>query len=266
MAKIGFEGATRLAAFELAPDIRVNVVHPAWSCRAPADRRRFQVRQGIMPLGAGLGADDVADAVLYLAGARHVTGEVIFVDSGQRLIGTGNSRLGNARDPGWADAAARRQPEVDLLVVGAGAGGMTAALVAATLGLDVLLVEKAATVGGTTALSAGSVWVPGSHHAPPRTMRDNALRYLRAAIGNRLRAPLADAFLAAGREMVRFLEQHSAVAFRAYRLSSRLSRRPAGCDLVGARAGAPAVRCPGAGRATSRGCGRPCRNSPCSAA
>jgi succinate dehydrogenase/fumarate reductase flavoprotein subunit len=107
-------------------------------------------------------------------------------------------------------------PEVDLLVLGAGAGGMTAALAAAVLGLDVLLVEKSATVGGTTAISAGSVWIPGSHHSPPGDDQENARRYLRAAIGNRLRPALADAFLAAGPEMVRFLEQHTDVRLRAY--------------------------------------------------
>ena len=107
-------------------------------------------------------------------------------------------------------------PEVDLLVLGAGAGGMTAALVAAVLGLDVLLVEKAAVVGGTTAISAGSVWVPGSHHSSPADDAGNARRYLEAALGDRLRAALADAFLAAGPEMVRFLEQHTAVRLRAY--------------------------------------------------
>jgi succinate dehydrogenase/fumarate reductase flavoprotein subunit len=106
--------------------------------------------------------------------------------------------------------------EVDLLVLGAGAGGMTTALVGAILGLRVLLVEKAATVGGTTALSAGSVWVPGSHYDVADDDADKVLSYLRAAIGNRLRADMADAFLAAGPEMVRFLEQHTAVRFRAY--------------------------------------------------
>ena len=111
---------------------------------------------------------------------------------------------------------ASQPPEVDLLVLGAGAGGMTAALAAAVLGLDVLLVEKTALVGGTTAISAGSVWVPNSHHGAPGDDADNALRYLRAAIGDRLRASLADAFLAAGPEMVRFLEQHTAVQLRAY--------------------------------------------------
>jgi succinate dehydrogenase/fumarate reductase flavoprotein subunit len=112
--------------------------------------------------------------------------------------------------------SATQHPEVDLLVVGAGAGGMTAAVVAAVLGLDVLLVEKTAVVGGTTALSAGSVWVPNSHHSAPGDDADNALRYLQAAIGDRLRASLTKAFLAAGPEMVRFLEQHTAVRFRAY--------------------------------------------------
>ena len=112
-------------------------------------------------------------------------------------------------------AAADR--EVDLLVLGGGAGGMTAALVAAALGLDVLLAEKAATVGGTTALSAGSVWVPNSHHSPPGSDDfDNALRYFEAVIGSRLRAALTRAFLSAGPQMVSFLEQHTAVAFRAY--------------------------------------------------
>ncbi|GAA4088201.1 FAD-dependent oxidoreductase [Nocardioides kongjuensis] len=54
------------------------------------------------------------------------------------------------------------QHEVDLLVVGAGAGGMTAALTGALSRLDTLLVEKATTYGGTTALSGGGIWVPNN--------------------------------------------------------------------------------------------------------
>ena len=52
--------------------------------------------------------------------------------------------------------------EVDLLVIGAGAGGMTAALVAANEGLRVLLCEKTAQLGGTTATSGGAAWVAGT--------------------------------------------------------------------------------------------------------
>ena len=55
--------------------------------------------------------------------------------------------------------------EVDVLVAGAGAAGMTAALVCALQGLDVLLCEKSAQVGGTTATSAGTIWVPGTRQA-----------------------------------------------------------------------------------------------------
>jgi succinate dehydrogenase/fumarate reductase flavoprotein subunit len=106
---------------------------------------------------------------------------------------------------------------VDLLVLGSGAAGMTAALTASVLGLDVLLVEKAGVVGGTSARSAGSVWVPNSRHSPPGTdSLDNALRYLRAVLGNRLDETRVRAFLAAAPEMVAFLEDHMAVAFRAY--------------------------------------------------
>jgi succinate dehydrogenase/fumarate reductase flavoprotein subunit len=51
---------------------------------------------------------------------------------------------------------------VDVLVVGSGAGGMTAALTAAASGLDALVIEKSAQFGGSTALSGGGIWVPGA--------------------------------------------------------------------------------------------------------
>ncbi|MCV7197884.1 FAD-binding protein [Mycobacterium angelicum] len=51
---------------------------------------------------------------------------------------------------------------VDVLVVGSGGGGMTAALTAAAAGLDVLVVEKSGQFGGSTALSGGGIWVPGA--------------------------------------------------------------------------------------------------------
>src|SRR5580704_6643311 len=55
--------------------------------------------------------------------------------------------------------------EADLLVIGAGAAGMTAALVGALEGLRVVLCEKSDMVGGTTATSAGTVWIPGSRQS-----------------------------------------------------------------------------------------------------
>lgn len=103
-------------------------------------------------------------------------------------------------------------------MLGAGAGGMTAALTGSLLGLEVELLEKAEVVGGTTAISAGSVWVPNSHHAPPGSdSLEQARRYLGAVVGDRLRPALCDAFLTSGPEMVRFLEAYAGIRLRAYR-------------------------------------------------
>ncbi|HIC25075.1 MAG TPA: FAD-dependent oxidoreductase, partial [Gammaproteobacteria bacterium] len=53
-----------------------------------------------------------------------------------------------------------KSKNIDLIVLGAGAGGLTAAAVAATEGLQVLVLEKASQVGGTTAISGGMIWAP----------------------------------------------------------------------------------------------------------
>ncbi|MGH3365304.1 MAG: FAD-dependent oxidoreductase, partial [Nocardioidaceae bacterium] len=52
---------------------------------------------------------------------------------------------------------------VDVVVVGAGGAGMTAALAADDKGLDTLLVEKSAYFGGSTARSGGGVWIPNNY-------------------------------------------------------------------------------------------------------
>ena len=52
--------------------------------------------------------------------------------------------------------------EVDVVVAGSGAAGMTAALTAAHLGLSVLVIEKAGSFGGSTARSGGGIWAPGN--------------------------------------------------------------------------------------------------------
>lgn len=53
----------------------------------------------------------------------------------------------------------------DLVVIGAGGAGLSAALFGAIQGDKVLLVERTEWVGGTTAWSAGTTWVPGTHHS-----------------------------------------------------------------------------------------------------
>ena len=55
--------------------------------------------------------------------------------------------------------------DYDIVVAGAGAAGMAAALYAAIEGKKVLLVERTEYLGGTSALSAATTWVPNTHHA-----------------------------------------------------------------------------------------------------
>lgn len=107
--------------------------------------------------------------------------------------------------------------QVDLLVIGSGAGGMTAALTGALEGLSVLLVEKYDVLGGTSARSAGSIWLPNTHLDPNDGDNfDNALAYLRAAVGNRLDETRAGAFLRAAPEMALRLEEEAGLTLRAY--------------------------------------------------
>ncbi|AYD00616.1 FAD-dependent oxidoreductase [Neorhizobium sp. NCHU2750] len=73
----------------------------------------------------------------------------------------------------------------DLVVVGSGAAGMTAALTAATGGLKVLVIEKSRWVGGTSAMSGAGTWIPANHHARAEGLDDSpeeAYSYLRGAL------------------------------------------------------------------------------------
>ena len=89
--------------------------------------------------------------------------------------------------------------EFDVVVLGAGAGGMAAAVVAATEGLKVCLLEKTEHVGGTTAWSGGMVWAPLSSPAQKSTgfkdtTRDVA-RYLEGVVPGSQKDPGMAVFL-----------------------------------------------------------------------
>jgi succinate dehydrogenase/fumarate reductase flavoprotein subunit len=110
--------------------------------------------------------------------------------------------------------------EHDVVVVGSGGSGLTAAIVAALHGLDVLLIEKAEYFGGTTALSGGGIWVPGSRLAAEAGFadrRDQAFAYAREVVGPTIRSDLLEAFLDAAPEMVDYLHAHSQVRFTVQR-------------------------------------------------
>jgi succinate dehydrogenase/fumarate reductase flavoprotein subunit len=107
----------------------------------------------------------------------------------------------------------------DVIVVGAGGAGLAAALFAALDGARVLLVDSTPYVGGTTALSAGTTWIPGTHHAAAVNPSDTLVRaaqYLTNAIGQHSPLQLRQAFLDTGAAVVARLEAQTAVKFRPY--------------------------------------------------
>ena len=109
--------------------------------------------------------------------------------------------------------------EFDLVVIGAGGAGLSAAVFAAIDGAKVLVVERTELVGGTTAWSAGTTWVPGTHHAAKVNASDtlaDVTTYLNHAVGTQAPAALRDAFLKNGPEAVAKIEALTTVRFRPY--------------------------------------------------
>ncbi|GAB2843771.1 FAD-binding protein [Actinocorallia aurea] len=98
--------------------------------------------------------------------------------------------------------------EVDVLVAGSGAGGMTAAIAAQDAGLSALLVEKAAHFGGSTALSGGGIWMPNNPTLKAIGRGDDPAevrRYLDAVVGDRVAADRLDAYVERGPEALEML-------------------------------------------------------------
>ena len=82
---------------------------------------------------------------------------------------------------------------VDVLVAGSGIGGLGSAVIAASQGASVVVIEKAAAIGGTTAKSAGYMWIPNNKYlreAGRTDPRDAALRYMARLARPRLYDPM----------------------------------------------------------------------------
>lgn len=106
----------------------------------------------------------------------------------------------------------------DVLVIGSGAGGFSAAITARKAGLDVLMVEKAGVFGGTTATSGGFIWIPNNPLAEKEGFGDSADRardYLRQLCGNDYDPVMVDAYLEHGASMVDFFSREVGIPFNA---------------------------------------------------
>jgi 3-oxosteroid 1-dehydrogenase len=106
--------------------------------------------------------------------------------------------------------------EVDWLVAGSGAGGMTGAVVAHELGGSVLVVEKEPAYGGTTCKSGGVAWIPGNHRQAELGIEDSieeGYAYLKGLIGDTVPEARIRAYAERAPEMLHFMMQHSHIHY-----------------------------------------------------
>jgi 3-oxosteroid 1-dehydrogenase len=104
--------------------------------------------------------------------------------------------------------------DVDVVVLGSGGAGLTAALTATTNGASVEVYEKAATVGGTTAVSGGIVWIPAHRRSPDGELTvEDAMSYLRAQSLGFMDDDLVETFVRTGPAMLDYVEAHSDLRF-----------------------------------------------------
>jgi len=104
----------------------------------------------------------------------------------------------------------------DLLVIGGGAAGLSAAVTAAYHGLSVIVAEKASVLGGATAWSGGWMWAPLN----PLSQADGIVEdidqprtYLEHALGAEYDEPRVEALLRNSPHMVAFFEKHTSLQF-----------------------------------------------------
>ena len=107
----------------------------------------------------------------------------------------------------------------DVVVVGSGASGLTAALAAAVREADVVVLEKGRLVGGTSSMSGGMLWVPNNRYmreAGISDSREDALAYIRRLTLGRVADELIVTFVDECNETVEFLERHTNIRFHAH--------------------------------------------------
>src|SRR4051812_41605829 len=88
--------------------------------------------------------------------------------------------------------------QVDLLVLGTGAGGLAAAVTGANEGLTTLVLEKTELLGGTTAYSAGTCWIPNNRFQRADGTTDDdqvASGYLDRLVGDKAPREVRESYL-----------------------------------------------------------------------
>jgi len=121
--------------------------------------------------------------------------------------------------------------EVDVVVVGSGAGGLLSALVAAKNHAEVLVVEKDRRWGGTSATSGGGIWIPGSDQARAAGFEDNlddAFNYVRALSADNVPDESIRAFVHNAAPMLRWVTANTQVKYTAQPYPDYHAENPGG--------------------------------------
>lgn len=108
--------------------------------------------------------------------------------------------------------------EWDVIVVGSGAGAMTAAVRAHDLGLKTLVLEKSDKFGGTSAVSGGGIWIPVNPQMPSVGREDNfedAWTYVMASTKGQVPEVRLRAYMDNGAPMLKYLAEKTRLSFRA---------------------------------------------------
>lgn len=116
----------------------------------------------------------------------------------------------------WTEPVDGERLAFDVIVVGSGGAGLLCAVVAAKAGLKVAVLEKAAQLGGTTAISGGTLWVPNNPYLAERGLTDSqeaALAYLRTVSRGHTSEEVLQAVVESGAEMIEWLRDEVGLVF-----------------------------------------------------
>ncbi|MBR9910632.1 MAG: FAD-binding protein [Gammaproteobacteria bacterium] len=121
--------------------------------------------------------------------------------------------------------------EVDVLVIGTGAGAMVAAVTAAEKGAQTLIVEKGVQYGGSSATCGGGIWIPASHSAKAQGQNDSpeeAFEYIKALTAGTVAEKKIRAYTESARKMAAYIESVTELRFNAIPYTDYHAELPGG--------------------------------------